>query len=421
MNDHKSVLEVQGPVTNPQMHRERTLTEKETLLLKHNTSNPSATLYKTETMREKSIRPGYRDKKYFEGESLMSPLNASLNDTTTQYPGDGNRIFQMVITVLIFTVGITLNGLVVWALGIRVLYRNRASNYETQSADSFRIYVVNLALADLVLLSRTPLMLPYLANNFSWPLGESICKLVIYLRCLGLYANAFLLCAVAVERCLCLLRPVWARLKRPRWVVPLACGAIWILAAVFASPYISSALIRDNKGHLECTESLLDAGQALIVVETVFGFLLPLVIFLSCNTAVIFCAKKAESSMASPTSPSAHSYTSQRLNRLYRVLFLTMLLFLTCWVPYFICRFLRALSYGLKWTEIQKEVMIGAYAALFLVYIKSAVNPILYVFAARGLGRTVRASLISTIERVFNEELSESLRRKSLRRRDSQI
>ncbi|XP_056319888.1 C3a anaphylatoxin chemotactic receptor [Danio aesculapii] len=356
--------------------------------------------------------------------STEAPLNVTSNIpniTGPQMPGEGIRILQMILTVLIFTVGVSLNALVVWALGVRVWCRRRKSMGETQSADSFRIYVVNLALADLVLLLRTPLMLTYLANNFSWTLGEAVCRLIIYLRCLGLYASAFLLCAVAVERCLCLLRPVWARLKRPRWVVPLACAAIWVLAAAFASPYIKSAIIVDRNNHKACIEYNKGAGQALIVVETVFGFLLPLVIFMSCNIAVIFCAKKAESSMSSPTSSSAPVYTSQRLSRLYRVLFLTMLLFLTCWVPYFVCRFLRALAQERGWTTLKEQAIGGAYVSLFLVYFKSAVNPVLYVFAARGLGRTVRASLLSTIERVFNEELSESLRRKSLRRRDSQF
>ncbi|XP_048054138.1 C3a anaphylatoxin chemotactic receptor-like [Megalobrama amblycephala] len=347
---------------------------------------------------------------------LMNDSSSSNN--TTIYPSDGMRILQMIVTVMIFIVGVSLNGLVVWALGVRVWCRNKGSSSDTQSADSFRIYVVNLALADLVLLLRTPLMLPYLVNHFTWTLGETACKLVIYLRCLGLYASAFLLCAVAVERCLCLLRPVWARMKRPRWAVPSACAAIWVLAAVFASPYIGTSKIILWQNRTACIESDMGVGHALIVVETLAGFLLPLVIFLSCNIAVIFCAKKAESAMTSPTS-SGPGYTTQRLTRLYRVLFLTMLLFLTCWVPYFTCRFLRALSHDNP--KLKERVIAGAYVALFLVYIKSALNPIMYVFAARGLGRTIRASLLSTIERVFNDELSESLRRKSLRRRDSQF
>ncbi|ROL45382.1 C3a anaphylatoxin chemotactic receptor [Anabarilius grahami] len=304
---------------------------------------------------------------------------SSSSNYTAAYPSEGMRILQMIVTVMIFIVGVSLNGLVIWALGVRVWCRNRGSTRDTQSTDSFRIYVVNLAIADLVLLLRTPLMLPYLMNHSSWTLGEPVCKLAIYLRCLGLYVNAFFFCTIAVERSLCLLRPVWARMKRPRWTVPLACAAIWVLAAFFALPYIGTAKIILWQNRTACIESNMGVEQALIVVEILAGFLLLLVIFLSCNIAVIVCTKKAESTISSPTSSSGPGNTSQRLTRLYRVLFLTVILFLTCWVPYFTCRFLRALSH--EQPKLKEKVIAGAYVALFLVYIKSALTPILYVIA----------------------------------------
>ncbi|CDQ98753.1 unnamed protein product [Oncorhynchus mykiss] len=311
------------------------------------------------------------------------------------WQAETGRITQMIITVLIFLVGVSLNTLVVYALA----WRGR----ETRGASSFRVYVVNLALADLVLLLRTPLMLAYLAHSCSWPVGKLACRLVVFLRGLGLYAAAFLLCAVAVERCLCLLRPVWSSLKRPRWAVPLVCGLLWGLAAALATPYLHTADLLEINGTTQCLESL-GYSTGLFVTETVAGFLLPLTVFLVSNVAVLWTARQAG------------------MARLYRVLFLTMLLFLSCWVPYFTCRFLRALAAGRPdRTGLYRASFTGAYVSLFLVYLKSSLNPVLYVFAARGLGRTVRASLPSTIERVFNDDYSDSRSRRTIRREDSQI
>ncbi|XP_030634855.1 C3a anaphylatoxin chemotactic receptor [Chanos chanos] len=366
---------------------------------------------------------------------MPTPVTQTMTNTSSQsssYPNDAARVAQMVITVLIFVVGVTLNGLVVWVLGVRCgrVGRGGSGSGETRGAGSFRVYVVNLALADLVLLLRTPLMLGYLAHHFSWPFGLSACRMVMFFRCLGLYVSAFLLCAVALERCLCLLRPVWASIRRPRWAVPLACALLWALATALSAPYISEARLVDWKNRSQCIESRKEATPTLTAIETAAGFILPLVIFMSCNVAVLVNAKKTERNQAtpvsspgvSPTSPTS-PYVSQRLARLYRVLFITMLLFLTCWVPYFTFRFLRALSgtLGPEWAEFHRRTITGCYVALFLVYVKSALNPILYVFAARGLGRTVRATLLSAVERVFNDETTESLRRKSLRRRDSEF
>ncbi|KAJ8003363.1 hypothetical protein DPEC_G00147560 [Dallia pectoralis] len=325
-----------------------------------------------------------------------------------------DRIVQLVATIAIFLVGVGLNSLVVWALAWRgrgrLMRRGSIGEGETRSASSFRVYVVNLALADLVLLLRLPLMMAYLVDNCSWPLGEGYCKLVMFLRGLGLYTAAFLLCAVALERCLCLLRPVWASLNRPRWAVHLVCGLLWALACALAAPYFHTAHLQAENGTYQCKESK-GYSQWLFITETLAGFLLPLTVFMGSNLAVLWTARTASSSSS-----------TQRMARLYRVLFLTMLLFLTCWVPYFTCRFLQALAEGrTDWEHKRFQLFKARYVSSFLVYLKSALNPVLYVFAARGLGRTVWASLPSNIGKVFNDESSDTKSRRSLKRGDSQI
>ncbi|KAG7483459.1 hypothetical protein JOB18_049005 [Solea senegalensis] len=324
---------------------------------------------------------------------------------------------QIAATLIIFLVGIPLNGLVVWALGFhgRRHLVHRGANGSKHAASSFRIYVLNLALADLVLLVRTPLMLGYLANGNSWPFSHGFCRLIMFLRGLGLYASAFLLCAVALERCLCLLKPMWARLQRPPWAVPLACGILWLLAAILSAPYLHTAeLFEINKAY-QCLESG-KFNMGLFVTETVAGFIVPLLVFVGSNIAVLLTIQQ----VVPPTPTSSTASTSRRMVRMYHVLFFTMLFFLTCWVPYFFCRFLRVLVEGRPdWTKLYTGALYGTYISLYLVYIKSALNPVLYVFAARGLGRAIRDSLVSTIERLFNDESSESIRRKSLK--NSQI
>uniref|UniRef100_UPI0037E88F8C C5a anaphylatoxin chemotactic receptor 1 n=1 Tax=Semicossyphus pulcher TaxID=241346 RepID=UPI0037E88F8C len=335
------------------------------------------------------------------------------NISSSSWQTEAERGIQITVTLIIFLVGVPLNGLVVWALGMRGQRHlvRRGSNEETRAASSFRIYVLNLALADLVLLLRTPLMLGFLAHNYSWPFSRGFCQLIMFLRGLGLYASAFLLCAVALERCLCLLRPVWARLRRPSWAVPLACAILWLVAIALSIPYFHSADLRKMEEKYHCVESV-KFNMGLFVTETIAGFILPFLVFLGSNLAVLFTVKQA----MPPTPTSSNPATARRMVRMYHVLFTTMLLFLTCWVPYFVCRFLRALA------EVHPErkapyggAVIGTYISLYLVYIKSALNPVLYVFAARGLSRAIKASLVSTIERLFNDDSTESVRRKSLK------
>ncbi|XP_056134814.1 somatostatin receptor type 5 [Lampris incognitus] len=338
------------------------------------------------------------------------------NHSNSSWQGEAARGAQIAATLLIILVGLPLNGLVVWALSRtrRLLSRRDSNGENTRAANSFRVYVLNLALADLVLLFRTPLMLGYLAYNYSWPFGSTLCRLVMFLRGLGLYASSFLLCSVALERCLCLLKPVWAGIRRPPWAVPLACSLLWLVATALSAPYLHSAILQEVNGTYQCWEN--GTGSiGLFVTETIAGFIIPLLVFIGSNLAVLLSIKRASSPI--PTSSFA-----PKMIRLYQVLFFTMLLFLTCWVPYFVCRFLRALATGspeIKW--LHKTAGRCAYISLFLVYIKSALNPVLYVFAARGLRRAVKASLVSTIERFFNEDTTDSIRKKSLKSCNSQV
>ncbi|XP_072321759.1 C5a anaphylatoxin chemotactic receptor 1 [Eucyclogobius newberryi] len=345
--------------------------------------------------------------------SQTTEANQILSNSSRSWQDEAIKGVQITATLIIFLVGVPLNGLVVWVLGLRGKrhLRGRGSTEETRAASGFRVYVLNLALSDLVLLLRTPLMLGYLAHDDSWPFGRVPCLLVMFLRGLGLYASAFLLCAVALERCLCLLRPVWARLRRPSWAVPLACALMWVLAAVLSVPYFHSAVDLDVKGKHYC----LDSGQfnmGLFVTETVAGFIFPLVVFLGSNLAVLVTIHQA----LPPTPTSSSPSMARRMSRMYHVLFFTMLIFLTCWVPYFVCRFLKALAVGRPHrAALYLGASRGTYVSLYLVYLKCALNPVLYVFAARGLSKAVRASLVSTIERLFNDDSSESTRRKSLK------
>lgn len=308
--------------------------------------------------------------------------------------------------------GVPLNGLVVWALGYRSRRHlvRRGSNEETRAASSFRVYVLNLALADLVLILRIPIMLGFLIHKDSWPFGVTFCRLVMFLRVLGLYAAAFLLCAVALERCLCLLKPVWARLRRPVWAVPLACGLIWLIATILSIPYLYFADLKEinGTGKFHCLESGT-FNRGLFITETVAGFMLPMLVFLVSNLAVFLTIKNA----APPTPTTSSPSIARKMTRMYHVLFFTMLLFLTCWVPYFVCRFIQALA--IPHSEQYYSAGYSRYISLYLVYIKSALNPVLYVFAARGLGRAIKASLVSTIDRLFNDDSTDSIRRKSLK------
>ncbi|XP_028646067.1 C3a anaphylatoxin chemotactic receptor [Erpetoichthys calabaricus] len=332
----------------------------------------------------------------FLGNVTFNPACSNVNISSSQnvLPPDALRVAQIVVAVIIFAIGLPFNGLVIWVLGFRRSGRN-----------SFAAYVLNLAIADLVLVMRIPLAIGYLVAYYQWSFGELTCKLIMFLRVLGLFAGAFLLSAISLERCLCLLHPMWYRLKRPPWVVPVTCVLLWSLALGLSIPYLQSSQVCSLRNRSQCFESLLPQ-PGLYITETVLGFLLPLLLFISCNLVILLKAKRD---------------TSPKYAKLFKVLTLTIVVFLICWVPYHICRFLKSLYSSCPNSKIYAEATKGVYYSLYLVFVKSSLNPALYVFAGKDLRKSVKASLMSVIEGIFSDEPSDSRLRRSLRGQESLV
>ncbi|MGH0144591.1 UNVERIFIED_CONTAM: hypothetical protein FKN15_036232 [Acipenser sinensis] len=322
--------------------------------------------------------------------SLLSIPANSTSPNITQPPSETLRVAQIGIATLIFVVGLLLNALVIWVLCFRSTRRN-----------SFGLYVLNLAFADLVLVMRIPLAIAYLVAYYQWHFGAIACKIIMFLRGLGLYAGAFLLSAISLERCLCLLHPVWYRLRRPAWVVPTICGFLWCLSLSLSFPYLQSGQIING----QCLEKFV-SPIGLFVTETVLGFLMPLLLFVSCNLVVLLKAKQD---------------SSAKHTKLFKVLTFTMVVFLTCWVPYHTFRFLMSLYSPYPQDKEYRMATNGVYFSLYLVHLKSSLNPVLYVLAGKDLRSTVKASLISAIEGIFNDEASDLKHRRSLKAQESLV
>ncbi|MBN3284933.1 C3AR protein, partial [Polyodon spathula] len=322
--------------------------------------------------------------------SLFSTPANSISPNITQPSSETLRVAQIGIATLIFLVGLPLNVLVIWVLCFRSTRKN-----------SFGLYVLNLAFADLVLVMRIPLAIAYLVAYYQWHFGYIACKIVMFLRVLGLYAGAFLLSAISLERCLCLLHPVWYRLRRPAWVVPTICGSLWCLSSFLSFPYLQSSQV--SKG--QCLEKS-KSPIGLFVTETVLGFLMPLLIFISCNLMVLLKAKQG--------------YSTKHA-KLFKVLTFTVVVYLTCWVPYHTFRFLMSLYSPYPQDKVYGVAKEGVYFSLYLVYLKSSLNPALYVLAGKDLRSTVKASLMSAIEGIFSDETSDLKHRRSLKAQESLV
>ncbi|XP_029950618.1 urotensin-2 receptor [Salarias fasciatus] len=110
---------------------------------------------------------------------------------------------------------------------------------------SMYVYIVNLALADLLYLSTIPFVVcTYFAHD--WLFGEAGCRILLSLDLLTMHASVFILVAMSLERYRAVARPFSAHRSSSR-SRRLAAGIIWGLAFVLTLPMMVMIRLREGK------------------------------------------------------------------------------------------------------------------------------------------------------------------------------
>uniref|UniRef100_A0A4W6EMI0 G-protein coupled receptors family 1 profile domain-containing protein n=1 Tax=Lates calcarifer TaxID=8187 RepID=A0A4W6EMI0_LATCA len=98
------------------------------------------------------------------------------------------------------------------------------------------IYLSNLAAADLILVSCLPFWAVYAVNNFNWPFGGAMCKLVNISITMNVCCSIYFLVLVSIDRYMALVHPLsHETLRRPKFA-KLSCLLVWALGLLLSVP-----------------------------------------------------------------------------------------------------------------------------------------------------------------------------------------
>lgn len=115
-----------------------------------------------------------------------------------------------------------------------------------RSAGSLGVYVINLALADLLYLSTIPFVVcTYFAHD--WFFGDAGCRILLSLDLLTMHASIFLLTAMSLERYWAVTKPLRAR-RAGNAYRRLASTILWLLALLLTAPMMAMTQLREGDG-----------------------------------------------------------------------------------------------------------------------------------------------------------------------------
>ncbi|CAM9925306.1 unnamed protein product [Lampetra fluviatilis] len=253
------------------------------------------------------------------------------------------------------------------------------------------IFMLNLALADLLFLLCMPLLSHQLLGHSSWRFGAQLCRLIVSLDAATQFGSTYLLTALTLDRYLATVRPLGAlslRLRRPR-TAAFAIVALWLLALLSATPYwlYVRLLPEDDEA---CSIVLPDQERDIYwftLYQFVLGFALPLLIISAAYWRIL---QRLHSAIV----PAGHNRgVHARTRKVTCFAIAICIVFFVCWAPFYALQLLQLQS---SLAPSGSDAFLRAYnVAISLCYANSCLNPFVYMAMCAAFRRRVAAAACS--------------------------
>ncbi|XP_072546427.1 B1 bradykinin receptor [Salminus brasiliensis] len=266
------------------------------------------------------------------------------------------------------------------------------------------IYLGNLALADLILLSSLPFWAMNILNYFYWPYGEFLCKMVNLAIIVNMYASIYMLVMVNIDRYLALVLTMKARWLRRRRNAKIICFWLWLFGLAMGIPTLIYRTVKSTPSQAPaCVIDYPSDSYRLAhsIQLNLLGFALPLLAIVFCSCNIVQALRKRRENMNFPDGNGRKATV---------LVCAVTLLFLICWGPFHIITFLDMLcDFHILDATWYHTLDIGHQFSTYFAFLNSCFNPLLYVCTGRYFRRKVSeiykrrrssvASVVTTLQR----------------------
>ncbi|KAI4824185.1 hypothetical protein KUCAC02_012719 [Chaenocephalus aceratus] len=312
----------------------------------------------------------------------------------TRVSFDFTRTFLPPVYILVFIVGLLANG---WGLKSLVQKWKKLGN--------INVFVLNLGLADVLYLLTLPLLMVYYFMGNKWIFGDVLCKITRFCFNLNLYGSIGFLTCISVYRYLAIVHPmrVMGRIS-----VLHSVGIsvlVWLLVSIQSLPDMFFSKTFGNKpGKCYDTTGKFYVEDYLkySLGWTLTGFCIPFLIALGCygHVIVVLCRTNTTDKVLK--------------QRCLKLLFILILLYSVCYIPYHVLKNLNLWSRVLskqrqcrKWFD---AVYIAHQISRGLVCLNSALNPLVYLHGEENIPAQLGQLLLRARETFSRLSNSNSVR-----------
>lgn len=99
------------------------------------------------------------------------------------------------------------------------------------------MWLVNLAVADLIFCFTRVFSLIKKLFFDHWPFGIFLCKFNGFFKYANMFCSVFLLAVISLDRALCIWQPIFTKRRRTLLAARVVAVCVWTTAIIFSSPY----------------------------------------------------------------------------------------------------------------------------------------------------------------------------------------
>lgn len=273
-----------------------------------------------------------------------------------------SKVFQPFVQSLVFLIGISGNTLVLLTYGFAKRIKSMTD-----------IYLINLAVADLLLL----LTLPFLSISAvkGWVFGNEMCKVVQGMYAINFFSGFLFLTSISVDRYIEIVKAVKALTIRQRSIYysKLISLCLWVASVLFSLPELIYSESKLHNGLYLCKmifpEQITSTEKsASNFLQIILGFTVPFFVMVICYSIIIRTLLTSK---------------SFRKHKALKVIFSVVLVFMIFQLPYTLVIFMEITDFLGNYQmscDVRKSKDIAIIITSNLAFTRCCLNPIIYAF-----------------------------------------
>ncbi|GCC35106.1 relaxin-3 receptor 1 [Chiloscyllium punctatum] len=309
---------------------------------------------------------------------MLGPRNSSVLED--EVSGNGSPALRISISItysIVCAIGLVGNLLVFFLMRAKQGRKNCTINF----------FVLNLAVTDFQFVLTLPFWAVDTALDFSWPFGDAMCKIILSVTVMNMYASVFFLTAMAMARYWSVASALRSRKSRLRCSVRWVSLLLWLAASVATLPTAVFASTKSLNGEKLCLLNFPDDGQywlALYHIQKItLAFVLPMITLTVCYLLLLRILAQHHIGTNNP----------KRKSRVTRSITVLMLAFFLCWLPNHVITLWGVLVKlnAVPWDKAYYTLHAYVFpVTVCLAHTNSCLNPVLYCLLRRDFRQSMR-------------------------------